>query len=203
MLGGTKRQVWLLQAGVKGAGLGPGSEQQQQEQQEKQAEVKAKHIGTNTMGMVLDLLCFCVQHHGYRSLPLLPCQSLCLLACAAPFGLPIGAASAFWLCPCALKTLRSGLPAKMSLGPDPACSLCAACHKQLRCLMAFISCGPRPCVLPVNWHDQFTDKCWQPTLGPELAASQFLVYTWGCLSAACFVQVSSADLTDAGSRATS
>ena len=68
VLGDTKSQVWLLQAGVKGegAGLGPGSEQQQQEQQEKQAEVKAKHIGSNTMGMVLDLLCFCVQHHGYR-----------------------------------------------------------------------------------------------------------------------------------------
>lgn len=41
--------------------------QQQQAEQEKQAEAKAKHIGTNTMGMVLDLLCFCVQHHGYRS----------------------------------------------------------------------------------------------------------------------------------------
>ncbi|KAA6418854.1 MAG: hypothetical protein FRX49_11211 [Trebouxia sp. A1-2] len=56
------------QAAVKGegAGLGPSSEQQQQELHQKQAEAKATHIGTNTMGMVLDLLCFCVQHHGYR-----------------------------------------------------------------------------------------------------------------------------------------
>ena len=51
----------------EGAGPGPCSEHQQQELQEKQAEAKGKHIGTNTMGMVLDLLCFCVQHHGYRS----------------------------------------------------------------------------------------------------------------------------------------
>lgn len=48
-----------------GVGLGPSSEQQQALQQQK-AEGKAKHIGTNTMGMVLDLLCFCVQHHGFR-----------------------------------------------------------------------------------------------------------------------------------------
>lgn len=56
------------QAAVKGegAGLGPSSEQQQQELQQRQTEAKATHIGTNTMGMVLDLLCFCVQHHGYR-----------------------------------------------------------------------------------------------------------------------------------------
>lgn len=60
----------MMQAGGKeeGAGPGPSSEQQQQ-----QAEGKAKHIGTNTMGMVLDLLCFCVQHHGYRSVPIALC----------------------------------------------------------------------------------------------------------------------------------
>jgi hypothetical protein len=68
-VGKADGQNWgLMQAAVKGegAGLGPSSEQQQQELQEKQAEAKATHIGTNTMGMVLDLLCFCVQHHGYR-----------------------------------------------------------------------------------------------------------------------------------------
>ncbi len=61
-------RVGVMQAAVKGegAGLGPSSEQQQQELHQKQAEAKATHIGTNTMGMVLDLLCFCVQHHGYR-----------------------------------------------------------------------------------------------------------------------------------------
>ena len=65
----------MLQAAAagKGAGLGPGSEQQQQELRQGQAEAQAKHIGSNTMGMVLDLLCFCVLHHGYRSGALCSC----------------------------------------------------------------------------------------------------------------------------------
>ena len=63
-----------------GAGPGPGSQQQQQEQQQGQApqrpgEGGVKHIGSNTMGMVLDLLCFCVQHHGFRSAHS-PCNAL-------------------------------------------------------------------------------------------------------------------------------
>lgn len=56
--------VMQAAAAGEGAGPGPGSEQ---EAQRAQAEAKVKHIGSNTMGMVLDLLCFCVQHHGYRS----------------------------------------------------------------------------------------------------------------------------------------
>lgn len=57
-----------MQAGGKegGAGPGPSSQQQQQLEQQQKEEGTRKHIGTNTMGMVLDLLCFCVQHHGYR-----------------------------------------------------------------------------------------------------------------------------------------
>ena len=57
----------VVQGAGRGEGAGPGPCSEQQKLQEKQAEAKGKHIGTNTMGMVLDLLCFCVQHHGYRS----------------------------------------------------------------------------------------------------------------------------------------
>ena len=37
-------------------------EQQQQQQQQQQKEVPA-----STIGLIVDLLCFCVQHHGYRA----------------------------------------------------------------------------------------------------------------------------------------
>lgn len=65
-------------SGGEGAGPGPSSQKQQEQEQEQQRQggpgVK-KHIGSNTMGMVLDLLCFCVQHHGYRSAPASSCTS--------------------------------------------------------------------------------------------------------------------------------
>ena len=64
-------------SGGEGAGPGPSSQEQQEQEQQQQQEGQQrqggagvkKHIGSNTMGMVLDLLCFCVQHHGYRSAP--------------------------------------------------------------------------------------------------------------------------------------
>ncbi|KAL3162589.1 hypothetical protein ABBQ38_008638 [Trebouxia sp. C0009 RCD-2024] len=63
------RRLEQAASGGEGAGPGPSSQKQQEQEQEQQRQggpgVK-KHIGSNTMGMVLDLLCFCVQHHGYR-----------------------------------------------------------------------------------------------------------------------------------------
>jgi hypothetical protein len=37
-------------------------DQQQPQQQQQQSEVSA-----STIGLIVDLLCFCVQHHGYRA----------------------------------------------------------------------------------------------------------------------------------------
>ena len=75
----------VVQAASQGEGAGPGpgsQQQQQQEQQQQQApqgrgETSVKHIGSNTMGMVLDLLCFCVQHHGFRSAEPYPYPHCC------------------------------------------------------------------------------------------------------------------------------